>query len=66
MRSITNYSVQVTCVVFTQRLCLSSLKTDNRDDETLDVFYEKENGIPGAEMVDDDTYLSEETFNQRL
>ncbi|VDI07833.1 Hypothetical predicted protein [Mytilus galloprovincialis] len=66
MRSITNYSVQVTCVVFTQRMCLSSLKTCNKDDKTLDVLNEKENGIQIAEMVDDEKSLSEETFNQRL
>lgn len=29
MRSITNYSVQVVCTVFTQRLCLQSLHGDS-------------------------------------
>ena len=57
MRSITNYSVQVTCVVFTQRLCLSSLKTDNKNDETLQALHEKGNTIEIAEMVDDEEFF---------
>ncbi|CAC5409720.1 unnamed protein product [Mytilus coruscus] len=65
-RTITNYSLQVKCVVFTQRLCLSSLKTDNNDDETSQALNEKENGIQIAEMVDDEEYSKEDTFNQCL
>ncbi|XP_052066154.1 excitatory amino acid transporter 1-like isoform X2 [Mytilus californianus] len=65
-RTITNYSVQVTCVVFTQRLCLSSLKTENNDDETSQALNEKENGIQIAEMVDNEEYFKENTFDQCL
>ncbi|XP_063399935.1 excitatory amino acid transporter 1-like [Mytilus trossulus] len=66
MRTITNYSVQVTCVVFTQRLCLSSLKTDNKDDETLQALNGKENGIQIPEMADDEEFFKEHSFNQRI
>ncbi|XP_052065699.1 excitatory amino acid transporter 1-like [Mytilus californianus] len=65
-RTITNYSVQVTCVVFTQRLCLSSLKTDYNDDEISQALNEKENGIQIAEMVDDEEYFKEDTFDECL
>lgn len=53
MRSITNYSVQVVCTVFTQRLCLKSLtsepkeKVDDADPEPE--VKDTENGIA---MVD--------------
>lgn len=59
MRSCTNYSVQSTCVVVTQRLCLSSLMTENKDEEDIPEINENGNGIQLALVVDDEKHLQE-------
>ncbi|VDI07835.1 Hypothetical predicted protein [Mytilus galloprovincialis] len=59
MRSCTNYSVQSTCVVVTQRLCLSSLMTENKDEEDNPEINENGNGIQLALVVDDEKHLQE-------
>lgn len=66
MRSITNYSVQVTCVVFTQKMCLSSLSEEYQDNVSQNDDNEKTNAVPLIEQGDNVKGKEEEAAFEQL